>query len=292
VNIKFRLPTWIATCQYATIAINGETFRATESDGYLSVNRVWNAGDQVELTLPVEVHVSRLPDNPNVVAFVYGPVVLSAGLGTAQMVVDDKKATIPAGVAIKDFISINGSTTIEEWIADINNNLVQTTGSLEFTLRNTDEDNNLKFTPHYQRYSDRYGIYFRLQGTAGVAPAPIDCPPRPDTGVGGSGGDDGGSATSGTGGGGGSGSTTNTQANSGGSVAPGSGGSGGSGNGSAGASSGAGALGGTTANAGGAGSKGGCSCNIEQPSGNPALLGFLLVFILFTWRRSATRLTR
>jgi uncharacterized protein len=294
VNVKFRLPTWIATCQYATIAINGETFGATESDGYLSVNRVWNAGDQVELTLPVEVRVSRLPDKPNVVAFVYGPVVLSAGLGTAQMVVDDKKATLPAGVTIKDFISINSSTTIEEWIADINNNLVQTAGTLEFTPRNTDEDNNLKFTPHYQRYTDRYGIYFRLQGTPGAAPAPVNCPPRPVAGSGGNGGDDGGGATSG--GGGGSGNTTNTQANSGGSgggsAVPGSGGSVVSGNGTAGASSGAGALGGTTANAGGAGSKGGCSCNIEQPSGNPALLGFLLVFILFTWRRSVTRLTR
>ena len=99
--------------------------------------------------------MSRLADNPNVVAFVYGPVVLSAGLGTQQMVTDEKHATIPFGVTIKDYIRINDSTTINEWIANINSNLVQTAGTFEFTLRNTDEDNNLKFTPFYQRYADR-----------------------------------------------------------------------------------------------------------------------------------------
>ena len=49
-----------------------------DSAGFLGVSRVWNAGDKVELTLPMDVQVSRLPDNQNAVAFTYGPIVLSA----------------------------------------------------------------------------------------------------------------------------------------------------------------------------------------------------------------------
>ena len=45
---------------------------------------MWKADDKVELAFPLFVQVSRLPDNQNVVAFTYGPLVLSAGLGTAQ----------------------------------------------------------------------------------------------------------------------------------------------------------------------------------------------------------------
>jgi DUF1680 family protein len=300
-TIKFRVPTWIARCQSATIAVNSVAFGATESEGYLSVSRVWTTGDQVELTLPLEVHVSRLPDNPNVVAFTYGSVVLSAGLGTEQMAKDEKHATIPPGVFIKDYIRINDSTTINEWIADINSNLVQTAGTLQFTLRNTDEDNNLKFTPYYKRYTDRYGIYFRLEGTVGITPDPVVC--VPDAGSSGSGGDDGGIAGSDAGGSsGGSGGTAGSQVNvggsSGGSVAPGSGGSGGSGSSTAGgsgiaaagASGGEGALGGTTTNAGDASSAGGCSCNLARRSENPQALGFFLVLVFLVWRRSATRL--
>lgn len=302
VNIKFRVPTWIARCQSATVVINGVAFGATESEGYLNVSRVWTVGDEIELTLPAEVRVSRLPDDSNVVAFVYGPVVLSAGLGTQQMESTghkaSAKATIPPGVVIKDYITINSNTTINEWIADINNNLVQTAGTLEFTLRNTDEDDNLKFTPHYQRYTDRYGIYFRLEGTVGSTP---DAGPCPDSGAGGSGGVDGGVVDSGAGGVGGG--TAGTQAGiggSGGASAASGGGASGVGSGAsggfdgamAGAGGGEGALGGTTSNAGGAGSAGGCSCNMGRRRGNLEELGFFLFFGFFVWHRFGTRLIR
>ena len=165
VNIKFRSPDWIARGERVTVKVNGETMDAAAVNGYIDVTRVWVAGDAVELTFPMEVQVSRLPDNPDAVAFTYGPIVLSAGLGTEQMVrvghLASAKASIPAGVEIKDYITINGGT-VDNWINNIKNNLVKTEGKIEFTLRNTDEDNNLKFTPQYLRYTDRYGIYFYL----------------------------------------------------------------------------------------------------------------------------------
>lgn len=165
INIKFRAPYWIAAGQNVSITINNITFYPVKMNGYLEVNRVFKAGDKIELNFPMEVKAERLPDNPNAVAFKYGPVVLSAGLGTEKMVsaghMASAKATIPEGVLIKDYILIK-EKSIDEWIANIKSNLVQKPGKVEFTLKNTDEDNRLKFTPHYRRYTDRYGIYFVL----------------------------------------------------------------------------------------------------------------------------------
>jgi hypothetical protein len=168
-GIKFRNPYWLAAGELATLTVNGEVICVPDEGGYFEETRVWNAGDLVELTLPADVRVSRLPDNQNAVAFMYGPLVLSAGMGTQNMVAEpqwaSEKAVAPPTPA-KDTIAIT-SGTIEDWIANIGDNLVQTPGQLEFTLRNTDEDGNLRFTPQYQRYQDRYGIYFRLQGQQG-----------------------------------------------------------------------------------------------------------------------------
>ncbi len=165
INIKFRAPDWIAAGHNVSITINNITFYPVKKNGYLEVNRVFKAGDKIELNFPMEIKVERLPDNPNAVAFKYGPVVLSAGLGTEKMVsaghMASAKATIPEGVLIKDYILIK-EKSVDAWIANIKNNLVQKPGKVEFTLKNTDEDNRLKFTPHYRRYTDRYGIYFVL----------------------------------------------------------------------------------------------------------------------------------
>jgi DUF1680 family protein len=54
---------------------------------------VWSAGDTIQYVLPADVTVSRLPDNENAVAFRYGPVVLSAGMGTENMVSEPQWAS-------------------------------------------------------------------------------------------------------------------------------------------------------------------------------------------------------
>ncbi|MGC4088134.1 MAG: glycoside hydrolase family 127 protein [Polyangiaceae bacterium] len=216
-TIKFRTPPWVPSCDVVRISVNGQAVDATANKGYLDVKRAWKAGDSVQVTLPMAVQVSRLPDNQNAVAFSYGPVVLSAGLGTRQMVTTahlaSEKATIPSGVTIKDTIAINSPTNVNDWIANIRSNLVQTAGKLEFTLKGTDSSQ-LVFTPHYLRYTDRYGIYFKLTGASGTASAGSGtCVPQ--SGSGGSSSAAGGSAASaGSNAGGASAGGTNAGGNS------------------------------------------------------------------------------
>mgnify|MGYP000880879325 FL=1 len=164
-GFRFRVPEWVAQDQEITVKINGESYLAENINGYLTISRDWQEGDQIELYLPLEVQVSRLPDNKDVVAFSYGPVVLCACFGTEQMVIEPHwasvKATIPYGMEFKDYIIIQNDT-VDNWLANIKNNLVKTPGKLEFTLKGTDEDDNFIFKPYYLEYKERYGIYFYL----------------------------------------------------------------------------------------------------------------------------------
>jgi DUF1680 family protein len=282
VNLQFRKPDWASTCQMA-VAVNGQAVTPVESNGFLGVSRVWQANDKVELTFPLFLQVSRLQDNQNAVAFTYGPLVLSAGLGTASMTTTGHAMTIAATSpgGLQDTLTINSGAKIEDWLSNIQNNLVQTAGKLEFTPKGTDSDSKLVFIPHYSRYKDRYGIYWKLAGTAGGSvPAAGVCPAgtggAPGSGGGGStgtpdasmasGGRSGGGGAAGedAGGNGGrggtSGSTSSAVGGSGGDRASSGGAGGGSGNVSTGGTRGAaGGAGGDTgsASSGGRGTAGG-----------------------------------
>jgi DUF1680 family protein len=265
VNIKFRVPYWLPSCQSVTVVVNGQAVNATASKGFVSVSQAWKAGDKVEVTLPMEVQVSRLPDNQNEVAFTYGPIVLSAGLGTEQLVTAPHSAVImatkPAGVVTQDTITINSGTGIETWLANLKTNLVQTAGKLEFTLKNTDSDSKLTFTPQYQRYKDRYGIYFKLAGTAGGSvPAAGSCPA--------SGGAGGSSAAGGASGAGGSASGAG---GAGGAVAAG--GAGGQASGAGGSSSSSGGSSGGKGGASGGNQAGGSSTATSSGGNGGASVG-------------------
>ena len=261
VNLQFRKPDWASTCQVG-VTVNGQAVTPVETSGFLGVSRVWQANDKVELAFPLIVQVSRLQDNQNAVAFTYGPIVLSAGLGTASMTTEAHgvqvlAATKPSG--LQDTIAINSGTTINAWIANIQSNLVQTPGKLEFALKNTDSDSKLTFIPHYSRYLDRYGIYWKLSGTAGgTATTNVVCPTVGTGGTGGSsgsGGATGGGGVTGTGGRSGSGGTTSSggattsQGGAGGATSTG----GSRGSGGASGSGGAPVTGGTTGSGGASG---------------------------------------
>ncbi len=66
--------------------MNGELIALDIRDHRIVIDREWQHGDMLALTLPMNVFVSRLPDNPNAVGFQYGPVVLSAALGTEDLI--------------------------------------------------------------------------------------------------------------------------------------------------------------------------------------------------------------
>jgi DUF1680 family protein len=55
---------------------------AAGEGGFLTVEREWKDGDKVEIDLPMHLYTQSMPDNPDRIAILCGPVVLAAQLGT------------------------------------------------------------------------------------------------------------------------------------------------------------------------------------------------------------------
>lgn len=161
-DLRFRIPDWKAG--NITIKVNGEKISYQTVNNYAQVSREFHSGDQIELTIPEEVKAYALPDKSSVYGFKYGPIVLSAELGTQDMVTGSTGmwVTIP-----KEAITPNENITlakegqsVEGFMQDINEYLVKDGDSLRFTLTGTNAD--LTFTPHYLQYQQRYGIYWNF----------------------------------------------------------------------------------------------------------------------------------
>ncbi|GGN97002.1 beta-L-arabinofuranosidase domain-containing protein [Saccharibacillus kuerlensis] len=164
VSLRFRLPEWLAG--EAEMTLNGSPAVFEQQNGCAVIRRVWNEADKIELRLPMTLRAVGLPDAPHAVAFKYGPVVLSAGLGQEDMTesATGVAVSVPTrSMLIKDFITVSGSPG--QWLESFASRWEKRGEALEFVLKGTDEDERLVFTPHYKRHGERYGIYWRIVQT-------------------------------------------------------------------------------------------------------------------------------
>ncbi|WNS46748.1 beta-L-arabinofuranosidase domain-containing protein [Paenibacillus sp. MMS20-IR301] len=161
--LKLRLPDWLAA--EPAILLNGESVHAAVHGQYAVISRVWADGDTLQLQLPMKLAYYNLPDARHVVAFKYGPVVLSAALGRSDLAesATGVAVSVPTrNMLVKDFITIAEGDP-EAWLEQLADRSVRLEqDELAFALRGTDEDRRLVFTPHYKQHSERYGIYWRL----------------------------------------------------------------------------------------------------------------------------------
>ncbi|XEC96730.1 beta-L-arabinofuranosidase domain-containing protein [Paenibacillus tarimensis] len=161
-KLHLRIPYWVRGEIEANI--NGETVALEIKDDYIVVDRKWHHGDTLALKLPMKVFYSGLPDNQYAAGFQYGPVVLSAALGTEDMTQASTgiMVRVPTRrMLVKDFIIPQGMTP-QQWLDGLELHLVKDGDGLVFRLRNTDEDERLVFTPHYEQHRERYGIYWNI----------------------------------------------------------------------------------------------------------------------------------
>lgn len=95
--VALRIPEW--SKQY-TVKVNGEAVTANPSNGYLQINRLWQKGDKITLTLDVRGRIKRLNDY---FAIEKGPVVLARDTRFKDGFVDETVA-IPNQNQIVDLV--------------------------------------------------------------------------------------------------------------------------------------------------------------------------------------------
>ena len=161
-DIYLRIPEW--TKKYPEIRVNGKALADTDmaSNGFIVVPAELIAdGGEIEITLPMGLHCENLPDGKNTYAFLYGPYLLSARLGTVKMRTKSHgvQVSVPAERAVEnDEIKITGDISVGEFMKTLDSHLIRRPGTMEFDLKGTDKE--LVFTTHFNQYKECYGIYW------------------------------------------------------------------------------------------------------------------------------------
>lgn len=91
-TLMLRHPGW---CDDMQVTVNGKpVFVTSAPQSYLAIDRKWKKGDRVDLKLPMKVSVEEVPNVPDYISVVYGPVVLAARYSTEGLdglVADDSR---------------------------------------------------------------------------------------------------------------------------------------------------------------------------------------------------------
>jgi DUF1680 family protein len=140
-SLAVRLPGWATN---PTLTLNGQPVTPVLRSGYAVIDRRWRAGDVIAVTMPMTLKAEPLPDDPTLVAFTHGPVVLAADLGPAAGQYDGAgPALVTAGAATAALKPVTGPAT----------------GDARFHAAGALGES-LSFKPFFAQYDRRAAVYF------------------------------------------------------------------------------------------------------------------------------------
>jgi hypothetical protein len=84
-NLMVRYPCWVKEGELK-ITVNGEEIEySAKPSSFISINRKWEKGDEIQIDLPMHNYIEHMPNVPEYVAFLHGPILLSAKTGTEDL---------------------------------------------------------------------------------------------------------------------------------------------------------------------------------------------------------------
>ena len=155
--LNIRWPGWAESPP--RISINGKKQTVSgHPASYVTLDCEWHDGDVVNVRLPMSLHTEPLPGTTNLLAVLYGPIVLAGELGASGM---------PADPYARD------QTKFVRWppvpvpvlVAD-NDSLLKrihaTRRPLTFRTRNLAHPEDVTLVPFYEVQHQRYTVYWRV----------------------------------------------------------------------------------------------------------------------------------
>lgn len=161
-ELALPIPTWLETVP--RVKTENKDITCREENGFLILAGEFRQEETIELSFSMKLRVHTLPDNDHVVAFTYGPYVLSAGLGREKMDLTTTGVDVlvpKKELDIQDYLVLE-KISIQELQKHIETYLIRQQGKMEFRLEGVEKERTLLFTPHFTKYDERYGIYWRL----------------------------------------------------------------------------------------------------------------------------------
>jgi DUF1680 family protein len=153
--LRIREPYW--TDGMITVAVNGKPAAAARAGGYWVVDRTWENGDEMRVTLPMSLHVHPMPDDDTLQAVMYGPLVLAGDLGREGVTDEmrrggDNPPEMPKPPAAPEFVA--ESRFPQSWI--------EMAAKTPLTFRTKGQRRDISMMPLSRIVDQRYGVYWRV----------------------------------------------------------------------------------------------------------------------------------
>ncbi|HLP37551.1 glycoside hydrolase family 127 protein [Lacibacter sp.] len=163
-SLLIRYPSWVKQNQ-VSLLVNGKPVQfQVNKDSYISLRRNWKKGDVVLVKLPMQTRIETMPNVPEYIAFLHGPVLLAAKTGT-----EDLKG-LTADNSRWGHIAHGKKLPIDQAPVIVSNNQSAVVAAvkpvkgkpLHFTLSGVEIKNNsrLELQPFYQLHDARYMMYW------------------------------------------------------------------------------------------------------------------------------------
>ncbi|MCX6346176.1 MAG: glycoside hydrolase family 127 protein [Armatimonadetes bacterium] len=157
--VKIRVPYWATNG--VTVKINGKPEKVEAKPvSYLTLQRKWKTGDKIELKIPMSLHLAPMPDDANLAAVMYGPIVLAAQLGTKdftkdmQFANDQREKHNGPSIDVPCFVA--SGKPVDDWVKPVSGK------NLTWRTDGVGKPNDVTLIPFYKLFDERYTIYMRL----------------------------------------------------------------------------------------------------------------------------------
>ena len=151
--INFRVPYW---AERGSVRVNGATIPAfANPSSYLTLERTWKSGDKIELSLPMRLHIDSMPDDENIQAVMYGPLVLAARFDrvSKEMTYGDPEPKSTDVYRVPEIVG--DKTRPTAWI--------EPDARQPLTFRTVGQSQALTLVPLYKVIHERYAVYWKVK---------------------------------------------------------------------------------------------------------------------------------
>lgn len=151
-TMLLRRPAWAG--DGFALSVNGQAVADLPKPGtYATIKRIWKNGDVAKMILPKAIHSEVLPDNPNRMAMMWGPLVLAGDLGASTGRGGGGRGRGTPAAQFPAFAAVNPSA------AELLRPIEGQAGA--FTAKRAGPDGAaVTLQPFYQLSGHRYGIYW------------------------------------------------------------------------------------------------------------------------------------
>ncbi len=85
-TLCLRYPSWVRQGEF-DVVVNGKSVKEKDwkPGTYVSINRLWQKGDVVDVKFPMHASIEHMPNVPQYISILYGPIVLGMKTGTEDL---------------------------------------------------------------------------------------------------------------------------------------------------------------------------------------------------------------